>query len=148
MQQLTAIMIGAGARGAAYANYALDYPHELKFVSVAESNPERLAKFAFQHGIPAERQYTSWEQILEEPKLADVAIISTQDRMHYEPTLKALKNKYHVLLEKPMSPDPEECIAMERAAKENERLLTICHVLRYTPFWSAIKRLLTEGRAI
>lgn len=146
MQQLTAIMIGAGARGAAYANYALDYPHELKFVSVAESNPERLAKFAFQHGIPAERQYTSWEQILEEPKLADVAIISTQDRMHYEPTLKALKNKYHVLLEKPMSPDPEECIAMERAAKENERLLTICHVLRYTPFWSAIKRLLTEGR--
>ncbi|NOU88713.1 gfo/Idh/MocA family oxidoreductase [Paenibacillus sp. LMG 31460] len=146
MKQLTAIMIGAGARGAAYANYALDYPHELKFVSVAESNPERLAKFAFQHGIPAERQYMSWEQILEEPKLADVAIISTQDRMHYEPTLKALKNKYHVLLEKPMSPDPEECIAMERAAKENERLLTICHVLRYTPFWSAIKRLLTEGR--
>ncbi|NOU88731.1 gfo/Idh/MocA family oxidoreductase [Paenibacillus sp. LMG 31460] len=145
MKQLTAIMIGAGARGAAYANYALDYPHELKFVSVAESNPERLAKFAEKHGIPAERQYASWEQILEEP-LADIAIISTQDRMHYQPTLKALKNKYHVLLEKPMSPDPEECIEMELAAKENGRLLTICHVLRYTPFWSAIKRLLTEGR--
>ncbi|MEC0091769.1 Gfo/Idh/MocA family protein [Paenibacillus macquariensis] len=146
MKQLTAILIGAGARGEAYAHYALDYPHELKFVAVAESNSERLSKFAEQHGIPAERQYTSWEQILEEPQLADIAIISTQDRMHYEPTLKALKNKYHVMLEKPMSPDPGECIEMEWAAKENGRLLTICHVLRYTPFWSSIKRLITEGR--
>ncbi|MCZ8510967.1 Gfo/Idh/MocA family oxidoreductase [Paenibacillus filicis] len=146
MKQLTAILVGTGARGVAYAQYALDYPHQLKFVAAAESNPERLAKFAEQHGIPAERQYTSWEQILTEPQLADIAIIATQDRMHYEPTLKALKNNYHVLLEKPMSPAPSECIEMERVAKESGRLLTICHVLRYTPFWSAIKRLLTEGR--
>ncbi|GIP33529.1 Gfo/Idh/MocA family protein [Paenibacillus sp. J2TS4] len=147
MQQLTAIMIGAGARGAGgYAPYALDYPHELKFVAVAEANPERRAKFAEEHGIPAERSYASWEQLLEQPKLAEIAMICTQDRMHFEPTLKALDKKYHVLLEKPMSPDPKECIEMERAARDNDRLLTICHVLRYTPFWSAIKRVIQEGR--
>lgn len=147
MRPLTAILIGAGARGArCYAPYALDYPHELKFVAVAEANPERLTQFGEDHQIPSEHRYASWEQLLNQPRMADIAVICTQDRMHYEPTIKALNHKYHVLLEKPMSPDPQECIEMERAAEENDRLLSICHVLRYTPFWSAIKRLLNEGR--
>lgn len=147
MTQLTAILIGAGARGAhSYAPYALDYPHELKFVAVAEESYTRRDNFAKLHNIPSDCCFESWEQLLEQPKMADVAMICTQDQMHYEPTLQALAKKYHVLLEKPMSPSPKECIEMERAAKENECLLTICHVLRYTPFWSAIKRVISEGQ--
>lgn len=147
MTQLTAVLIGAGARGAGgYAPYALDYPHEMKLVAVAEADPLRLAKTAEQHGIPPERQYKSWTDLLAEPQLADIAIICTQDRMHYEPTMQALNKKYHVLLEKPMSPDPRECLDMEQAARDNDRLLTICHVLRYTPFWTAIKKAITDGR--
>jgi predicted dehydrogenase len=45
-----------------------------------------------------------------------------------------------------MSPSPEECLDMERMASEQGRLLTICHVLRYTPFWSTIKKVIDEGR--
>ncbi|WP_195572186.1 Gfo/Idh/MocA family protein [Paenibacillus sp. 1001270B_150601_E10] len=147
MKPFTAVLIGAGARGAGgYAPYALDYPHELKFVAVAEANPERLAKFAEAHGIPKEHQYSSWEELLRQPQLADVAFICTQDRMHYHPTVQALEKKYHVLLEKPMSPDPKECVEMELAAKQHDRQLTICHVLRYTPFWSSLKKLIQEGR--
>ncbi|NOU76016.1 gfo/Idh/MocA family oxidoreductase [Paenibacillus sp. LMG 31458] len=147
MQQMKAILIGAGARGArSYAPYALDFPHELKFVAVAEPDPERLEIFAREHGIPQENCYSSWEEILDQPKLADFALICTQDRMHFEPTLQALSKDYHVLLEKPMSPEPAECVRMEQAAKEAGKLLTICHVLRYTPFWQTIKRLITEKR--
>ncbi|MCQ6562668.1 Gfo/Idh/MocA family protein [Paenibacillus mendelii] len=147
MKQLTAILIGAGARGAeSYAPYSLYNPHELKFVAVAEADPERRAKFAEAHALPAERVYESWEPLLAEPKLADIAVICTQDRMHFHPTIYALNKKYHVLLEKPMSPDPKECLEMERVAKENDRLLTICHVLRYTPFWSTIKELIQGGQ--
>ena len=41
MKQVTAILLGAGQRGAeAYASYALDYPNELKFVAVR--NQERI----------------------------------------------------------------------------------------------------------
>lgn len=147
MTPLTAIMIGAGARGAqSYAPYALKYPHELKFVAVAEPDAQRRERFAEQHGIAANQCYSSWEPLLEGPKIADIAMICTQDRMHFEPTLLALRNQYHVLLEKPMSPDPKECVIMEQAAKEHDRLLTICHVLRYTPFWRALKRTIDEGK--
>ncbi|WP_211747349.1 Gfo/Idh/MocA family oxidoreductase [Paenibacillus sp. Marseille-Q4541] len=146
MTQMNAILIGAGARGAGgYAPYALDYPHELTFVAVAEADPIRRSRFAEKHGIPPERCYETWEPLLAETRIADIAVICTQDRMHYGPTMQALKQKYHVLLEKPMSPDPKECLEMEQAAIQNNRLLTICHVLRYTPFWSTIKRLIQEG---
>ncbi len=59
--------------------------------------------------------------------------------------MKALDLGYHVLLEKPMSPSPEECIKMVEKAKEMDRTLTICHVLRYTPFWSRIKSIVQNG---
>ncbi|MGN7356914.1 Gfo/Idh/MocA family protein [Paenibacillus sp. SAF-054] len=147
MKPMTAVLVGAGARGAkGYARYALDYPHELTFVAVAEADPIRRERFAADHGIPPERCFTSWEQLLQEPRLAEIAMICTQDQMHYEPTMQALKQNYHVMLEKPMSPSPAECIDMERMAREQNRLLTICHVLRYTPFWSKIKQVIQEGR--
>lgn len=146
MSKITAVLIGAGDRGArGYAPYALDNPHELEIIAVAEPNKERRNDFAAKHQLSEENCYESWEELLNGPKRADVAIICTLDRYHFHPTITALKAGYHVLLEKPMSPDPLECIEMERIAKEQNRLLTICHVLRYTDFWSKIREVIKEG---
>ena len=68
------------------------------------------------------------------------------DRMHYEPTIMALKKGYHVLCEKPMSPDKKEIIEMGEMAKKYDRILSVCHVLRYSPFFSKLKELLEEGK--
>ncbi|AZU64086.1 Gfo/Idh/MocA family protein [Neobacillus mesonae] len=147
METMTAILIGAGDRGArAYAPYALAYPNEVKIVGIAEPWKERRVRLQEKHNIPAEHCYESWEEVLGlEQKMADIAIICTLDRNHFKPTMKALELGYHVLLEKPMSPDPLECIAMEQAAKKYNRQLTICHVLRYTDFWSTIKKIIDRG---
>ncbi|WP_284645230.1 Gfo/Idh/MocA family oxidoreductase [Paenibacillus silviterrae] len=147
MKKVTAVLIGAGDRGAyAYAPYALHYPHELAFVAVAEPNEQRRQAFAEAHGLSSEQTFESWQELLQSPSVADIAIICTQDRMHLEPTLGALEQGYHVLLEKPMSPDPRQCVEMELAAKKHNRLLSICHVLRYTPFWQTVKRIIREGK--
>lgn len=146
MQPKTAVLIGAGDRGAqAYAPYALDYPHELKIVAVAEPNELKRNKVIKSHGINYEYAFSSWKSLLDKRKMADIAIVCTLDKEHYYPTMKALELGYHVLLEKPMSPDPKECIDMDKMAKKQKRQLTICHVLRYTPFWSKIKTLISEG---
>ncbi|CAM4007584.1 Gfo/Idh/MocA family oxidoreductase [Paenibacillus alkaliterrae] len=147
MKKLTAILIGAGDRGfRAYAPYAIHNPHEFDIIAVAEPNEERRKAFAEAHNISPERCYPSWEAAMAEQRLADIAMICTQDRMHYHPTLKALELGYHVMLEKPMSPNPKECAHMEMAATKYGRLLTICHVLRYTAFWSSIKKVINEGK--
>ncbi|WP_422659828.1 Gfo/Idh/MocA family protein [Paenibacillus sp. EC2-1] len=147
MKKLSAVLIGAGDRGArAYAPFALKNPHELKIVAVADPNADRRHKVMKEHEIAADNGYESWEALLEGNQKADIAIICTMDRMHLGPTIAALKAGYHVLLEKPMSPDPLECIEMERTAREHNRLLTICHVLRYTEFWSNVKKIIETGQ--
>lgn len=146
MQPTTAILIGAGDRGArAYAPYALDFPNELTITAVAEPINERREKVKEDHGLSPDNCFSTWEALLKQGKTADIAIISTMDQQHFEPTMKALELGYHVLLEKPMSPNPRECIEMEAQASKYDRQLTICHVLRYTDFWNTIKNIIAEG---
>ncbi|NMA85560.1 MAG: Gfo/Idh/MocA family oxidoreductase [Epulopiscium sp.] len=147
MKKVKAILIGAGQRGTyAYAPYAQQHPEELEFVGVAEPIKERREYFRKAYDIPEQNCFEGWEEVLEQPPFADAVLICTQDRMHYEPAKKALALGYHVLLEKPMSPEPAECIELGRLSKEHERVFSICHVLRYTPFFRTLKSLLNEGK--
>lgn len=147
MKQVTCILIGAGLRGAhVYSGYALEHPDELKVVAVAEPDQKRREEFAVKHHISEKLQFTSYEELLEKEKMADCAMICTQDRMHYEPVVMAMKQGYHVLCEKPMSPDKEAIIRMGELAGKYDRILSVCHVLRYSPFFTKLKTLLKEEK--
>ena len=147
MKTVTAVLLGAGGRGYTYGRYALDYPNEIKFVAVAEPNRDRREKFCKLHNIDDSLAFESWEELLDKPQMADAAVICTQDRMHFMPTMSALEKGYHVLLEKPMSNDPYECLKMgEYYTSLDDRVFLICHVLRYTPFFSTLKKLIDSGR--
>lgn len=142
MKPITGILIGAGARGQIYAQYAMEHPEELKLVGAAEPKADRRAIVSEKAGIPASAQYHSWESLLDQPKTADAALICTLDGQHTAPALAALNKGYHVLLEKPMSSTEEECRAIAAAADQAGRVLSVCHVLRYTPFYRTLKRLI------
>jgi predicted dehydrogenase len=147
MKKITAILIGAGLRGAtAYASYAKTHVDEIEFIGVAEPDADRRTAFKKEHNLEDNMCFSSWEEILDKPKFADAALICTQDTMHFEPTMKALEKGYHILLEKPMSTNLEECIKIGECAKKFDRVFAICHVLRYTPFFTTIKKLLDDGR--
>lgn len=56
MKPITAIVLGAGQRGAnVYGGYALNFPNELKIVGVAEPREDRRAAFAKAHHIAADQ---------------------------------------------------------------------------------------------
>jgi predicted dehydrogenase len=140
-------LIGAGQRGAAaYGPYALEHPDEAQFVAVAEPDGQRRENFRKAHGISGDMCFSTWREILEKPRLADAVLICTQDGMHYEAAMRALERGYHILLEKPMSTDPRQCVEMGECAAKYKRIFSICHVLRYTDFFNRIKTLLDEGR--
>ena len=142
MQPITAVVLGAGSRGETYSGYAKAHPDRLKIVAVADPRPDRLNQLADAHGVPAEGRFTTWQELLAQPKLADVAFVCTLDDDHTAPAMQALEQGYHVLLEKPMSNKEEECRAIEAAAAKAGRILTVCHVLRYTPFYQTLKSLI------
>ncbi|MDO4332494.1 MAG: Gfo/Idh/MocA family oxidoreductase [Eubacteriales bacterium] len=142
MKKITAIVLGAGSRGHAYADYSLSCPEELEIVGVAEPDEKKRTLFADQYHIPVERCFADWQEILQQPQMADAAFVCTLDHMHTQPAIQALKKGYHVLLEKPMSNKKEECLAIAQAAEESGKVLTVCHVLRYTSFYQTIKKLI------
>ena len=143
---IRAVLLGAGRRGFyTYGKYALQNKDKLKFVAVAEPIDARRENFAKLHKIPLNKCYKSWVDLLTEEKFADAIFVCTQDQMHIQPTLHALDKGYHVLLEKPMATKLEDCIKIVKKTEETGLILGICHVLRYTKFFSTIYNLIQEG---
>ena len=146
-QPLTAILIGAGNRGHdAYGPYALQHPDEIRFVAVAEPNDARRARFAVAHGIPPERQFRTWEDLLALGKIADTALVCTLDRLHLEPAVAVLEAGYDVLLEKPMATTLADCVRVVQTAERTGRLLQVCHEMRYSPFFTRVRGIVNSGR--
>ena len=143
---VTAVLIGAGARGKdAYGTWIAAHRDRARLVALAEPSEARREACAAEHRIEPGSRFSSWEELLDRPRLADACIVATQDRDHTAPALAAMAKGYQVLLEKPMAPTEEECRLMAEAAREAGVELRVCHVLRYTPFFSAIKRCLDSG---
>ena len=142
---VTAIVIGAGARGKTYAGYSQQYPKSLSIVGVSDILQERKLAMAKKYNIPAEHQFNDWSEVFTVPKFADAVIISTPDDLHYKPCMKALEMGYDVLLEKPIAQSAQECYDIAAQAKKYDRMVGICHVLRYAPYFIALKEILDSG---
>ncbi len=93
MEPLKVIVIGAGGRGSRYTDIMGEFPARFKVVGVAEPIEARRDYIRQKHGVEPARCYDTWETILAEPKFADIAIISTMDRMHFAPADSACSDQ-------------------------------------------------------
>ena len=146
MSIIKVVLIGAGNRGETYTDIMRELPDKFQVVAVAEPVQSRRNHVKNLHQIPDELCFESYEQLFQKGKIADLAIISTQDRMHYAPAMAAIALKYDVLLEKPLSPEVRECIDIMRAAQCNHVRVIVCTVLRYTPLFRTVKEIIDSGR--
>jgi len=145
MEKKKLILIGGGNRGNTYTKIGKELG-KFELVAVAEPVKERREYIRDLHGIADEMCFESWEPLLALGKIADAAVIATMDRDHYAPAMKAIECGYDLLLEKPVSPEPHECEEIEAAAKARGVSVLVCHVLRYTPFFRALKKLIEDGK--
>jgi hypothetical protein len=142
---ITAITLGAGNRGNVYGNYSLQFPEQLDIIGVAEPIAIRNDRYTQKHNIKEENRFNTWEDVFKKPKFADAVIISTPDRLHYGPCMKALEMGYDILLEKPISPSEKECRDILQLAKKTGRIVAVCHVLRYAPYFVKLRELMQSG---
>ena len=94
MEKKKVILIGAGLRGIGYTNKMLELENEFQVVAVAEPIKERREEIRIKHNIPNEMCFETWEPLLDMPKFADLAIIATMDRQHFDPSMKAIEQGY------------------------------------------------------
>lgn len=142
----TVVIAGAGGRGRlTYAPYSRRHPEQMKLVAAADRIPERLKEMKQEYGLSEEHCFSSVEEMFARPRMADMAFICTQDAEHVRHACLALDRGYDLLLEKPVSADAAECRRLLEKAEELNRSVTVCHVLRYAPFYQKLKELLVAG---
>lgn len=143
IRPVEAVLLGAGMRGyCTFGGYAKAFPHNLRIIAVAEPDPVRRERFARDYAIPPENVFSNWQELLDRPQMAEVLIDAAMDRDHYESAMKALDCNYHILLEKPMATNPQDCIRLSRKVKKKGRVLQLCHSLRYNPFFVRLKEIM------
>ena len=84
----TVAIVGLGSRGrVTYAPIAKQYPDLMEITALADINPACVEEAAKEYNVPKERCFTSAEELLAQPKLADAIFICTQDQDHVREAL-------------------------------------------------------------
>ncbi|MBQ9122090.1 MAG: Gfo/Idh/MocA family oxidoreductase [Lachnospiraceae bacterium] len=134
-------LIGAGQRGMIYAEYAY-FKKGVEIVAVVEPHKERREIAAEKLQIAPENVFDNVDDFFQKKIECNAVILASMDKDHYEQAMKALEIGYDLLLEKPISPNIAECMDVWKQAKKYGRKVIVCHVLRYTNFFSEIKKIL------
>lgn len=141
---LTFAVVGCGSRARTYMTIARDLGHEI--AAAADPSEAALASMRRIAGGTIGREFTTGEELLAEPRLADVAVITTQDALHFGQAAAAIRQGYDILLEKPAACSAEEVESLGALARQHGVGLALCFVLRYTPFYRSFKAALEAGR--
>ena len=120
-------------------------PDRYRCVAGADLVPERVEAMRRIAGHADFRGFGSAEALLAEPKLADVMVVSTQDEHHFAPAKRALELGYHVLLEKPAAQNIGEVREVAEVARQHDRAVVLCFVLRHTRFYKRVHALVESG---
>lgn len=144
--KLTLAVCGCGSRSRTYSNIAMSLDGQFEIVAGADPIASRVEAVRKTSNNPNFRSFTSAEELLDQPNLADVMIIGTQDQYHFSPAKKALELGYDLLLEKPAAQNISEVKELAKIAKKHNRKIVLCFVLRYTDFYSKVKEIVDSGK--
>lgn len=145
MKKITTVVVGYGDRGSIYADYADKNPDELEIVAVVDPDPFRLNMAKEKFRLSDEQCLTDFHTLVRKGKIADCAIVATMDALHYEQGKALLEQNYNLLIEKPIVNNKEELEELRDLANSRHLLMMVGHVLRYTPFYKAIKQAILDG---
>jgi len=145
MKEVSVAIVGMGGRGRNTYGRMMSKIDNAHIAAIADIKADALSESAKEFGIAPENCYTSAEELLKQPKLADILCICTPDDCHVSQAVAALEKGYHLLLEKPIATTPEDCSAVREAAEKSGKTVVVCHVLRYTPLYSEVKRIIDSG---
>jgi predicted dehydrogenase len=143
---LSIAVLGCGSRGRTYSKLIASFGDRYLLTAAADLVATRRETVSGLRPAGLIREFHSAEDLFAAGKLADVLIIATQDSQHYDHAMAALALGYHLLLEKPAAESLARCEEIDRRARELGRRVALGFVLRYTPFYSTVKRIIDSGQ--
>lgn len=137
--------IGCGARAQTYTSLAAKRPDLFQIVAGADPVPERVEKIRRISGRADFQGFASAAALLAMGRIADVMIVATQDNAHYGNCKDALRLGYDILLEKPISTAAAQVLEIEQLARQANKRVMVCFVLRFAAFYRKVKEIIQSG---
>ena len=135
-------VIGLGWFGEIHADTLADMAG-IELAAFSTRRPERLNELADKYGVSG--RYTDYKDLLADPNV-DAVSITTHINDHRDIAVDALRAGKHVLLEKPMAPNVDDCNQIVEAARQSDRLFMVGHICRFDPRVALAKQAIDEGR--
>ncbi len=134
-------MVGAGSFSRIHLEgiNAIDW---VDVVAIADIKEELAKSRAEEFKIPS--YYTDYKELLKREDI-DAITMPLPDQVHAQIAIDALHAGKHVLCEKPMALDLDECKEMIKAARETGKQLMVGQIGRYTPAFVRAKELVDAG---
>lgn len=138
--------VGLGNRTCKYLRYVEEHGELAELVAVVDPDLSKAdwAKAAF--SLPDERCFGSFDELVASGLQLDACIIGTPDLYHHELAVKAMRCGWHVLLEKPMGQTEEQCKDIVDVSAETGKMVTVCYILRYHPYFMKLKELSADSK--
>ena len=114
----------------------------LEVMAVCDIDPKRTE--AARQDFPQVKTCNSIDDLLDDGKF-DLAVIAIPHNVHASNTIKCLKAKKHVVVEKPMCITVAEATEMIETAKKSKVMLTVFHNRRFDGDYMAIKEVVQKG---
>ena len=115
---------------------------DVEIYALCDINEKNLAKRAEEYKVS--RTFTDYREMLALKEL-DAVSVCTWNSAHAECAIAALRAGKHVLCEKPMALNTAQAQEMEKAAKENGKLLMIGFVRRFGNDCAVLKDFIDSG---
>ncbi|HHW08375.1 MAG TPA: Gfo/Idh/MocA family oxidoreductase [Firmicutes bacterium] len=132
-------MLGWGAIGNVHGRVYKAMP-DVKVVALADVEPDRRQKGAeFMEAEP----YSSAEELIHNADV-DMIDICLPTFLHSQYAVMAMEKGFHVLSEKPMALNYEQCTDMIEAQKKTGKSLMIGHCIRFWREYSYLKKVYSE----
>lgn len=114
-----------------------------KLIAVCDNIKSKSDKLAEEYNAVA---YYDIDDLLINEKEIDVISICSPNGLHAEHSIKALNANCHVLCEKPLAINVQDCGEMIKAAEKANKRLFVIKQNRFNPPVSAVKNAIDEGR--
>lgn len=138
-------VLGFGGRGTGYSYLCKRMKKDYEIVAVIDTSRDKLNLAKRILGLKDDCLYDNLSTFLASPKVADWLFVCTQDKLHIEHAIPAMEKGYNLLLEKPVACSIEDCLKIEKSAKDNNVQVAVCHVLRYSKYYEKIKEIIDSG---
>lgn len=116
----------------------------VEIVALCDIVPEKMAKTKEEHKLEKAALYNSITELLNS-RTVDAISICTPNDLHYPMTMEALKAGVHVLCDKPMAFNTQECSEMIKTAEKYGKLLHINHSWHYMGISNTLRKLIADG---